>query len=236
MLVEADADGEVYGSIPGLAHIARVSLADCETALNEFQQADHYSRDPENDGRRIEEIDGGWRIINYRKWRMKASQQDRLEKQRERQKRYRERKQAIDYTEEFADVTRCDESYDRQRQRQKQKQIEENDPKKGHSSSAKPDGCPHQAIIELFHEVCPMLTQVRQWTPARQANLRQRWREERKRQNLDWWRQFFTVVAASDFLCGRVSCKDRKPFVASLPWLVKAENFSKVLEGNYDND
>lgn len=95
------------------------------------------------------------------------------------------------------------------------------------------DTCPHQAIIDLFHEVLPSVRHVRDWTPSRQASLRSRWREDVKRQDLDWWRRFFGYVGESDFLMGRVSSPGRKPFELGLEWLLKAENFAKVREGAY---
>lgn len=69
MLAMADHAGRVHGSIPGLAHIARVPLDDCETALHTFLSPDPYSRTPDFEGRRIEVIDGGWRLLNYAKHR-----------------------------------------------------------------------------------------------------------------------------------------------------------------------
>ena len=97
------------------------------------------------------------------------------------------------------------------------------------------DTCPHQAIIDLYHEKLPMGTHVRHWTPARQQALRARWREDKSRQSLQWWGRFFDYVAASDFLTGRVSNRDRRPFEISLDWICKSENFVKVLEGRYEN-
>lgn len=96
--------------------------------------------------------------------------------------------------------------------------------------------CPHDSIIELYHECLPALPRIRDWTPARQQALRARWREKPERQNLDWWRKFFGYVAQSDFLTGKVTRNGRRPFVASLDWLCKAENFAKVIEGRYEND
>lgn len=96
-----------------------------------------------------------------------------------------------------------------------------------------PAACPHDDIIELYHEVLPMGRRVKTWTDTRRAHLRARWREDGKRQNLDYWRRFFTHVSASPFLTGRVSGKDRKPFELSLDWLVMPENFAKVIEGKY---
>ena len=95
------------------------------------------------------------------------------------------------------------------------------------------DACPHQDIVALFAEVLPSARQVRDWTPARQQLLRARWREDKKRQDLAWWRRFFGYVGQSDFLMGRVSAPGRKPFELGLEWLLKSENFAKVREGAY---
>lgn len=98
--------------------------------------------------------------------------------------------------------------------------------------SAPPD-CPHQEIIELYHETLPELPKIRVWNDQRRSHLRSRWREERERQELEWWREFFESVAESNFLMGRTDNGDRPPFVCSLDWLIKPTNFAKVLEGRY---
>lgn len=92
------------------------------------------------------------------------------------------------------------------------------------------DPCPHQKIIDLYHQVLPMCPQVRDWTPARQQQLRARWNEDKNRQNLDYWRDFFGYVHSCDFLVGRT----QKPFFADLEWLTKAQNFVRVREGKYE--
>jgi uncharacterized protein YdaU (DUF1376 family) len=96
-----------------------------------------------------------------------------------------------------------------------------------------PDGCPHAEIIELYHELLPASPRVRSWTDTRRSNLRARWREDAKRQTLDYWRRLFTHCGASAFLTGRATGKDGRPFFMSLDWLVKPENFAKVIEGRY---
>jgi len=96
-----------------------------------------------------------------------------------------------------------------------------------------PPPCPHQEIIEAYHEALPSSPRIRDWTKARAAHLQARWREDPKRQTLDWWRRLFAYVAESDFLTGRVATDGRKPFSASLEWLLKPENFAKVREGRY---
>lgn len=69
MLAMTDQHGHINASVPGLAHRARVPIGDCEAALRTFLSPDPYSRTAEYDGRRIEVIDGGWRLLNYQKYR-----------------------------------------------------------------------------------------------------------------------------------------------------------------------
>ena len=91
--------------------------------------------------------------------------------------------------------------------------------------------CPHQDIIEIYHETLPQCPRVRDWTPARQTQLRARWNESKDRQSLDYWRRFFEYVAECDFLVG----KSTKPFFADLEWMTKTSNFTKIRESKYEN-
>lgn len=77
MLAMADSSGDVHGSIPGLARIANISLEDCEAALARFLGPDPYSRTKDNEGRRVEEIDGGWKLLNHAKYRKIRSAEER---------------------------------------------------------------------------------------------------------------------------------------------------------------
>ena len=92
LLALADKNGEVQGSVPGLARLAGVSVEACEKALEAFQAADRYSRTKDHDGRRVEPISGGWALLNYAKYRRMASVDDQKEKSAERSRRYRENK------------------------------------------------------------------------------------------------------------------------------------------------
>lgn len=95
------------------------------------------------------------------------------------------------------------------------------------------DPCPHQEIIDLYHRLLPMGRQVRVWGDARKRKLRARWREEPKRQNLEWWERFFAYIAGSPFLTGKVHDAKRQPFEIGLDWIVAPENFAKIIEGKY---
>lgn len=79
MLAMSDKNGIVEASIPGLADIARVPLPECETALASLSSPDRYSRTKEHQGRRIEPVDGGWRLLNHGKYRQKLGADERRE-------------------------------------------------------------------------------------------------------------------------------------------------------------
>ena len=105
--------------------------------------------------------------------------------------------------------------------------------------------CPHQEILNLYADALPELPQPRSWDGSRAENLRRRWRWvlTAKRRNdggryatdkdsgLLFFRRLFCYVNGSDFLMGRsggwTGC--------DLGWIVKAENFEKILAGNYEN-
>lgn len=89
MLAMADSGGRVLAAIPGLAKRAAVSIEATKKALGKFLAPDEYSRDKEHDGRRIREIDGGWLLLNYGKYREARNDDERKAYMREYMKQYR---------------------------------------------------------------------------------------------------------------------------------------------------
>ena len=89
MLALSDQHGEVHGSIPGLARLSGVSIESVELALEKFLSPDPYSRTTDDEGRRIEKIDGGWFLINHGKYRNMASKADEKCSNAKRQQRHR---------------------------------------------------------------------------------------------------------------------------------------------------
>lgn len=83
MLSQADKAGKVYGSVPGLARMANISLEECEAGLACFLSPDKYSRTAEHEGRRVEAIDGGWKLLNHAKYDAMRSEAERREYKRE---------------------------------------------------------------------------------------------------------------------------------------------------------
>ena len=106
--------------------------------------------------------------------------------------------------------------------------------------------CPHLELLDIFAEKLPELPQPKPelWEGARAKALAARWKwcltakkrnGERyatsKAEALDFFKRYFGYVGKSDFLTGR----DGRWSGCDLAWLVKADNFAKVLQGNYEN-
>jgi hypothetical protein len=81
-LAMADRNGRVWGSVPGLANRARVAVDATRKAIETFLAPDPDSRTPDFDGRRIEVIDGGWRLLNHEKYRAIRDEESTLEAKR----------------------------------------------------------------------------------------------------------------------------------------------------------
>jgi len=92
MLAMKDRDHVVRAAVPGLASRARVSLKECEEALDQLMSPDKYSRSKAEDGRRIRVVDGGWEVVNGEEYRNRMSREERREYQRIKQAEYRARK------------------------------------------------------------------------------------------------------------------------------------------------
>lgn len=85
----------VEASVPGLADLARVSLEECQAALEKLASPDKWSRNKENDGRRIAVVQGGWKILNGEYYRHQMSAEDKRAYQREYHREYRKRKKDL---------------------------------------------------------------------------------------------------------------------------------------------
>ena len=92
LLAMSDRNGEIQASIPGLAVRAGITLSDCEAALKSFMSPDKYSRTTDDQGRRIEVIEGGWALLNHEKYRAMSSKDDSKSSNSMRQARHRDKK------------------------------------------------------------------------------------------------------------------------------------------------
>ncbi len=95
MLAMKNKDGIVEASVPGLADFAKVTIPELLEALERLKSPDEYSRTPEHEGRRIEAVEGGWRILNHLKYREKMDLEDRRMYLNQKQAEYRERQKLL---------------------------------------------------------------------------------------------------------------------------------------------
>lgn len=106
LLAMANKQGIADTSIPGLADAARIPLQDCEDALGRLKAPDPYSRSTDAEGRRIEAVDGGFRLINHSKYREKMNADERREYLRIKQAEYRRRKHGVNTSQQRHELSR----------------------------------------------------------------------------------------------------------------------------------
>lgn len=106
--------------------------------------------------------------------------------------------------------------------------------------------CPQEEIIGLYHEILPMMSSilVSRWKGSRtSAFLNTRWAEglsskdkefsyKTQAEGLEWWRNLFVRVSKSNWLTGRDP--NAGGWKANLQWIVRPENFTKILMGSFD--
>lgn len=122
------------------------------------------------------------------------------------------------------------------KENEKEKRIKEKDKeikeyKEGTLTSAKeePGGrCPFEKIKRLFCDTCVSFPKIRDITGKRRIMVSARWSAE---PHIETFKELFEKAEASSFLKG----ENNRGWTASFDWLMYASNFSKVLEGMYDD-
>lgn len=88
----------------------------------------------------------------------------------------------------------------------------------------------YQAITVAFNNHLPALPQPRDMTEKRKKAIRSIVKRGGRYAEPDFFSRFFAYVSKSDFLMGRGA----KPWRGCcFDWLLKPENFQKIIEGNY---
>lgn len=243
----ADEQGVVDMTPDAISRRTGIPLEIIQEGITFLEKPDPCSRTPTNEGRRIERLDQhrpwGWVLVNHAKYRQLVSREEKKAADRERIAA----KRAAEKTNKINDVAEC---------REPSPEVAESSEASNESpdvadvayteaeattdiknmivpngtDGGKPPPCPHQKIIELYHEILPQLRQVRIWNEERQRILAKRWKEDPNRQTLEWWREYFEYVRKCPWLMGG----DGK-WEADLEWLVRPKNFVKVIEGKYED-
>ena len=103
MLMMKDAEGIVRAGVPGITDRARVSRKECEKALKELSEPDEDTMTQENEGRRIEKVAEGWKVLNHEKYR---TSEDIREKWRRQKANQRANEAAKEMADEEAEIRR----------------------------------------------------------------------------------------------------------------------------------
>ena len=261
LLAMADAQGHVYGAIPGLARRANVTLAETEMALGAFFAPDPYSRTQAEDGRRIEAIDGGWRLLNHAKYAGIRNEAERAEYKRDWDRRNRpsghqRALQAADgasleaLQSDSPTIVRQEIDAGPTVRLQSDESPSKSDgptpptptptQEKAKNSCASPDGdapdrIPYQAIIAAYNATMADLTRARDLTPKRRTLIRSAWQASPQRRNLRFWQAYFAECQDDDFHNG--TGPYREPHANWRPnfdYLLRADVVTKIFEAAMD--
>lgn len=99
LLAAMDEDGFAhFSAVDNLALRSRVTLEQAQKAVGILSSPDANSCDPENDGKRVERVPGGYLVLNASKYRSLVSRTESLRLHRERTQRYRDKKRSAGVT------------------------------------------------------------------------------------------------------------------------------------------
>jgi len=228
MLALTDADGYVAAAIPGLAVQARISLDECQAALAALMEPDPYSRTKDEDGRRIRAVDGGWELVNYRKYREMMTKEARREANAERMRRVRA-------TERSAQQ-RTDAHNSAQDAQVRNVSQAEAEAILSPNGDSRPDVRPDPASVtvrpeeyaNVWNQNRGHLPKVVEFTESRRRKVKTRIAQGL---TLDRFAAVVRRCRATPFLSGQ----NGNGWCASFDWLIGNDtNVSKVMEGKYD--
>lgn len=206
-LAKCNKHGEVYGSVPGMARLSNVTLEECEAAIATFLSPDKWSRTPDNEGRRVEVIDGGWRILNHSKFDAIRGREERAAYKREWDRKNRGDRPSFKDREP---PTTPDNPRQNPTDPTPPVSSQQSEKKKAKAcaspvSEAPPrnDPIPYQRIADLYNQTMRLLPKVAKVNSTRKTLIRRAWEDGEERKSLDFWTAYFEECEASNFLNGK---------------------------------
>ena len=89
LLAKCDAGGYARVAAPAMAHICMMKLDEFETIMDDLCAPDKYSRCSDNEGRRVQRVEGGYVVLSYERYRQMKTRAltpaERKQRQRERE-------------------------------------------------------------------------------------------------------------------------------------------------------
>lgn len=91
ILAMKDREHVVTKNIVGLSHAARIPIERCKEIIVKFLSPDPYSTTPDHEGRRLQEVEGGYLVLNGEKYRELGWSDDKKAYERDRKQKYRKK-------------------------------------------------------------------------------------------------------------------------------------------------
>ena len=240
LIVLSDSDGVIDMTPPAISRRTGIPLDIIEVGIEYLESPDVYSRNPNEDGKRIIRLDEhrpwGWQIVNHKHYtnlstREEKKEYDKIRYQSKKSgKAFKESEKASEKVEKeeisqvSTDSTHTDTDTDTDK-----------DLNTTRKSRASTSGVPFQAIVDKWNAIAERngLPQTVKITSTLKGQIRQRWKDLPKLEN---WDNFFEYIEGNDFLAGRSSPghnRDR-PFRSALHWITKEGNFAKIAAKEYE--
>jgi len=198
-------------------------MQQCHAALTCLEAPDEYSRTREHDGRRIEEIDGGWRLLNHGKYRALLSAEERKEYNRRKQAEYRQSKNQADPAHVKDSCINVSKSV-----------------LNAHITESEADTESFNIVAKATHPA-EVLEIFELWDltflPKRKttASAKRITAAKARMKELDFresWKEALCMIPTIPFLMGR----NDRGWKADIDWFLKPDSVVKIIEGKYSND
>ena len=96
------------------------------------------------------------------------------------------------------------------------------------TNAPKIDITPYAKIMELYNSICVSFPSIKGMGDVRKRAVAARWRAHA---NIRYFEEFFRAAEASSFLKG----ENNRNWRADFDWMMKRDNFQKIIEGRYSN-
>jgi|SRR5579862_7623667 len=226
MLAMADRNGDVFASVPGLADRAKITREELDAALACFLAPDPDSRCKDHEGRRIEEIEGGWRLLGHARIRSLRSTEERREYMRQymAEKRAKEAVLANPLAKlaMSTEITEISPSAPAPAPKKKKKRS---------GSAAADTTPPYQEIIDGYNTTMTGLPAVLVLTNKRKLAILKAWKTDDRWREEGFWEALWDAYAAEPFTNGTGPYRNgHENWRPDFDYLIRPETIAKAYE------
>ena len=238
-LAKCNKHGEVYAAVPGVARMANVTLEEADTAITALLSPDKWSRTPDNEGRRIEAIDGGWRILNHSKFDAIRGAEERAAYKRDWDRKNRGNRPSFSdrppTTPDNPDSKPTDPTPPDSSQQSAQEKAKACASSSDEAPPTRNPPIPYQVIADAFNLNMERLPKVRELNAKRKTLIRTAWQENAERRTPEFWTAYFEECASDSFLNGSGPYKNgHENWRPSFDYLLKGDVVTRVFEKALD--